>query len=403
MAGSDPTVVGPYQIVRPLGRGRHGDLYLAKDQILGRTFAIQFLPQLSAEVRARLDDDARRRARLQHPAIAPIFMVGEHEGRLHVGRFFVPGQTLEEIIAARTEVSVVRRVRWMTEVCAAMAYALRVERMRLSLEPSAIVISNAGTPILLDLGLAQIIDDALSHRAPSYLSPEQLRGWDSDYGSDIFVAGALLYELVTYERPFGAGTDAEIRARIADGQQTIRTDAMPPALGEIVTRALQTDPAARHQTFQELAMALDRTLRSLDDAESPDSLAPKAPGAPSSSRAHVGSARLARRRAELIQQHVTKSREALQRHDYDAAMEHAEQAVLFDPAGVTIDGRSFALQLRGKRGSRASGFTVTTIRAGPISRSPATRKTSNSNSTTTACSSIIAAMRWNNTRCPSRG
>src|SRR5688572_7072024 len=106
MSGSDPTVIGPYQIVRPLARGRLGDLYLAKDQILGRTLAIQLLPELSAAGRARFADDARRRAALQHPAIAPVLMVGDHEGRLYVGRFFVPGQTLEEIIATRSEVSV---------------------------------------------------------------------------------------------------------------------------------------------------------------------------------------------------------------------------------------------------------------------------------------------------------
>ena len=192
MAGAHPTVVGPYVIVRLLGHGRLGDLYLAVDAMLDRQVAVRIRPVLSAENGGRFARDVRRRATLQHAAIAPIYMVGEHEGRLYFARSFVAGWTFEEIVSAKNPISVVRRLDFMATVCEALAYAYGVGYASLPLRSAEVVVSAQGAPTLLDIGLPTTIEGTTSRpRAQCYRSPEELRGADPDQRSDIFVAGAV--------------------------------------------------------------------------------------------------------------------------------------------------------------------------------------------------------------------
>jgi tetratricopeptide (TPR) repeat protein len=330
MVASLPTVVGPYVIVRLLGHGRLGDLYLAADAMLDRQVALRMLPELSAESLGEFARQARRRASLQHPAIAPIYMVGEHEGRLYFARPFVAGRTFAEIVSAKAEIPVVRRVEWMATLCDALASAYALGYDRLALRSTEIVVGEDGTPTLLDIGLPWILEGTMAGPLPQpYYSPEELRGSVGDQRSDIFVAGAVLYELITYEKPFGDGSEREILARIAAGEYSRRPDAMAPALDSILAKVLQPDPAARHQTFQQLTADLRRALRLLDGGERPGSLTSVL--MPASPRPQIDAARLAQRRAELIEQHLAGSREALQRDAYDEAAALGEQAALLDP------------------------------------------------------------------------
>ena len=263
-----PTVVGRYQIVQPLGRGRLGDLFLATDPVMERDVALRLVPDLADGIRAAFTREARGRAAVQHQTIAPIYDFGEHEGHLYFTRPFIPGQTLEEIIAAKAPVPVARRVEWMAVLCSALAYAHRAGCSRLALEHADVVIRNDGTPTIVEFGLLQVIEYAMASRSPAYLSPEELSGLPGDHRSDIFVAGAVCYELITYEKAFAYGSAEEIRQRVAMGAGAIRADALEPILASIVTRALQVDPADRYQDFEAFASDLARACKQLDRTES---------------------------------------------------------------------------------------------------------------------------------------
>ena len=97
-----PSIVGRYRIVRSLGHGRLGALYVAEDVRIGRKAALRLLPMVSGELRTRLELELKSLARVQHSGLATIFDIGEHDGCLFFTRAFIQGRTLREIIAAKT-------------------------------------------------------------------------------------------------------------------------------------------------------------------------------------------------------------------------------------------------------------------------------------------------------------
>ena len=206
-----PEQIGRYRIVRPLGRGRLGDLYLAADPVFEREVALRVVPPLSQEQPGVLRTHSDRWRGWGICLSRPSWISGEHEGRSFFTRQYIPGEPLTGIITAKTRIPLARRLEWMVSVCEAFAQSHRLGLVGLAVEPSDLIIDEEGEAHIVDLGLGPLGGSA--ERDPSYQAPETIAGRVPDSSSDIFAAGVLLYELITGQRPFGHGPAAEIRKR----------------------------------------------------------------------------------------------------------------------------------------------------------------------------------------------
>src|SRR5499433_1623867 len=206
-----------YEIIAPLGAGGMGEVYLAEDPRLGRQVAIKVLPvefAKDADRLRRFEQEARATSALNHPNILTVYDIGEHEGAPYIVAELLEGEELSELIkqgaiAARKAVDCARQI---AEGLAA-AHAKGV--VHRDLKPENLFVTNDGRVKILDFGLAKlhsqqfggidkdaptqkrITDPGVIMGTVGYMSPEQVRGQETDYRSDIFAFGVILYEMLT--------------------------------------------------------------------------------------------------------------------------------------------------------------------------------------------------------------
>ncbi|MCA1565920.1 MAG: protein kinase [Acidobacteria bacterium] len=204
-----------YEIVRLLGEGGMGEVYLARDVGLGREVAVKFVKRGlgTADVLRRFRHEEQILASLNHPHVARLFGGGRtKEGLPYFVMEYIEGQPLDKFCDAR-QLSTAARLQLFRKVCAAVSYAHQHLVVHRDIKPSNILVTAAGEPKLLDFGIAKLLDpegaQAVSHTitmlgvmTPEYASPEQVRGEPVTTASDIYSLGVLLYELLTGHRPY---------------------------------------------------------------------------------------------------------------------------------------------------------------------------------------------------------
>jgi eukaryotic-like serine/threonine-protein kinase len=251
-----------YTVVREVGRGGMGTVYLAFDAVLEREVALK-VPNAapSAALERRLQTEARVLARLEHPGIVPI----HDSGRLSDGRLFyvmklVKGRTLGEQIAGMPEVA--DRLTIFERLCDPVAFAHAQGVVHRDLKPDNIMLGAFGEVMVMDWGVAKALDTADGDAAASapasvatasglvlgtrgFMSPEQARGGGGaiDGRSDIYSLGAILFMLLTNEQPPEQDAAPAILCR----------QDVPRPLRAVCARALSADPAARYESVKALA------------------------------------------------------------------------------------------------------------------------------------------------------
>jgi len=272
------TKIGPYAIVRELGRGGMGRVYLARDERLGRTVALKALaPHLvrDANQRERLKREARAAALLTHPGICTVYALEEFDGDLFMASEFVDGRTLRAEIAAGRTPSIPTIVATVRELGEALASAHRRGITHRDLKPENVMRTADGRVKILDFGLARV--DAESAGAgstfaaatlpgvllgtPAYMAPEQLEGKPADARTDVFAYGVLIYEFICGVHPFEAGTALARAARVLDSEARPldeRRRDVPAAIAAVVDRCLRKQPADRYASAVEIVASLDR-------------------------------------------------------------------------------------------------------------------------------------------------
>ena len=281
-----PPQFGPYRILRKLGKGAMGAVYLALDPRLDRRVALKIPTDDRTVFLDRFTQEARAAARLHHRNLCHVYETGAIDGLPYLTLHFVEGRPLSDFVAdfAGQPRRVVALVEKLTR---AMAVAHAAGVLHRDLKPANILLDVEGEPVVVDFGLAARLDDAdrLTRfgdvmGTPAYMAPEQHAGRLDvrDPRLDVYALGVILYELLTGRRPFDCPLNELARRKDAEDYEppTRVCPGLDARLDLICGRALAADPARRYASMDEMARALAHIL---DDA--PDTVVlPAQPGSP---------------------------------------------------------------------------------------------------------------------------
>ncbi|RIK81229.1 MAG: serine/threonine protein kinase [Planctomycetota bacterium] len=265
---------GDFELVDELGRGGMGVVYRARQLSLGREVALKMILDgrlASAADRSRFQAEAEAAARLQHPAIVPIYEVGEHDGRPYFSMKLVEGQTLAQRLA-QGPMPQRDAARLVAEVAWAIHYAHSQGVLHRDLKPSNLVIDAEGRPHVTDFGLAKRMEgDASLTKSgailgtPAYMAPEQAAGSRGQVGpaADIYALGTILYQMLVGRPPFQSASPVDTLIAV------LEHDPVPPRMLDanvdadlemIALKCLQKPPELRYPTAAALANDLDAFL-----------------------------------------------------------------------------------------------------------------------------------------------
>jgi serine/threonine protein kinase/tetratricopeptide (TPR) repeat protein len=270
-------VFSHYRVLRLLGQGGMGEVYLAEDERLGRTVALKVLNSESAADATglrRFLREARTAASLSHPNIVSVYEIGEEEGVHFIAMEYVKGGTLREQIAAgpleiEVAVSIGRQIANALNAAHAAGVVHR------DVKPENILLAEDRHVKVLDFGIA-VQHSTDTHAADEltrtqltaqgnvvgtlkYISPEQLRGQPADVRSDVFALGVVLYEMLAGRRPFEGATGLDYMTRVmSDPPDALArfNYSVPPALERIVLKCLEKNPDWRYQSAREVGIDL---------------------------------------------------------------------------------------------------------------------------------------------------
>jgi len=259
--------IGHYQVVERVGGGGMGVIYKALDTRLGRTVALKFLkPRLDADTSAaeRFRQEARAAGALDHPNICTIYDIGEtDDGQLFLAMPLYDGETLEQRIK-RGPLATGDATDIAVQMLRGLAKAHARGIIHRDIKPANVFVTTDGVVKLLDFGIAKLADVSLTGPASrplgtvAYMSPEQAHGTPVDHRTDLWSAGAVLYEMLSGRRPYPRGVPgatAEASASVPASLVAQRPD-VAPALEQTVMRALARAPADRFSSADAFAQAL---------------------------------------------------------------------------------------------------------------------------------------------------
>ena len=263
-----------YAVVRELGRGGMGAVFLARDVRLDRHVAIKVLPPhlaADAELRDLFLREARTAARLSHPHIVAVFRADEIAGHPFFAMPFIEGENLAERVSARGPLPPSDAVRTLREVAWALAYAHAHGVVHRDVKPENIMIERgSGRSIVTDFGIARVefgpvfAQDALIMGTASYMSPEQIGGEPLDGRSDLYSLGVVGFHVLSGTLPFtGATVSALLDAHRRQSAPPLASMAptVPPPIAAVIDRCLAKERDARYPTGESLADALEKALR----------------------------------------------------------------------------------------------------------------------------------------------
>ncbi|MGO9269235.1 MAG: protein kinase domain-containing protein [Terriglobia bacterium] len=262
--------VGRYEILSELGRGSMGVVYRAHDPTIGRTVAIKMLltERMAAgdltEYLARFHREAQSAGALAHPNIVTIYDFGEDNGNYYLAMEFLEGKSLERLVQEQPLLPVETIMPIFDQVCSALDVAHAHGIVHRDVKPANIMILESGQVKVTDFGIAKVMAAEMTQAGqvlgtPNYMSPEQVLNRPLDGRSDLFSLGAILYELVTGEKPFIGQNITTVIYKIIHEMPIPPRELDPgihPGLSYVIGKALAKSPDERYQTCSELASDL---------------------------------------------------------------------------------------------------------------------------------------------------
>ncbi len=274
---NDDYYIGRFRVLRILGRGSEGVVYLANDPKLGREVAIKttslgqspdpFLAEL-------LVTTASTASKLNHPNIVPVFEAGMHEGTPYVVFEYVEGRTLAQILAADGPMPMARAVVMMSQILAGIAQIHARSLIHGDIKPANILVGENDRARVTDFGLLR--HEQATHVDHSsgtlrYMAPECFDGSTTDCRRDVYALGLLFYEMLTGQPVLARddSTDVQVRRIVNEipSPPSAKNPHIAPEIDIIVLKALRKDPARRFQNAGEMKRELDRIRVAADAGE----------------------------------------------------------------------------------------------------------------------------------------
>lgn len=266
------TRIGRYEILRELGRGAMGVVFLARDPRVDRLVAIKTLesaggtdPELARELKERFLNEARAAGRLNHPGVVAVLDADEDAvtGRAYLVMEYVEGTELRALLPSR--LASVRIADIIDDIAAALEHAHARGVIHRDVKPANVIVDGSGRCKLTDFGVARLGDSTMTKAgqllgSPAYMAPEQIRGKQVTPATDLFSLAVLAYEALTGLRPFRGddlvSTTHAILHEEPEPPSRVRS-ALAPAVDAVFRRALAKQPEERHPS----AGAFSRALR----------------------------------------------------------------------------------------------------------------------------------------------
>src|SRR5262245_29899150 len=281
--------LGRFEIIREIGKGAMGQVFLASDPKIQRNVAIKtiVLPPGTSEEEARETSqrflrEAQAAGKILHPNIVTIFDVGEDAGVSFIAMEYIEGDSLDKYTRPGSLLSPRRVLEVIEQAGAALDYAHQQNIIHRDIKPANLMMLKNGVLKVTDFGLAKSPSANLTQAGvllgtPSYMSPEQIQGQDLDGRSDLFSLGVVLYELLTGVRPFEGDSISTIIYRVLyedPRPPAAHNPALPPEINAILERALDKEPDRRYQLGSDLAADLGKAFAGLP----PETLSRPFPG-----------------------------------------------------------------------------------------------------------------------------
>ncbi|BDH59277.1 serine/threonine-protein kinase [Tsukamurella sp. PLM1] len=289
-AGSE---FGPYRLVRLLGRGGMGEVYLAHDTVKDRDVALKLLHASAAQdpgFRDRFTHESQTAARLADPHVIPIHDYGEIDGTLYLDMRLVDGSNLAEIVAGGA-LPAERAVDLVAQVASALDSAHLQGLVHRDVKPANVQVTPSGFAYLLDFGLVvgndgeRLTSAGLFVGSQAYAAPERFEGGGATAAGDVYSLACVLYELLTGRPPFAARTIAEMmRQHMLTPPPRASAAAphpVPAALDAVIAKGMAKRPDERYATCGSLARAATAALRSAPQSWGTTTTVPSAHRPPS--------------------------------------------------------------------------------------------------------------------------
>ncbi|MCU0573411.1 MAG: tetratricopeptide repeat protein [Syntrophobacteraceae bacterium] len=259
-----------------IAKGAMGMVFKAFDTVLMRTVALKLISKqmiedltdeeltMREEARKRLIQEAKTAGRLNHPNILTIYSYGETDDFEYICMEYLKGKTLNQLLSQRKVIEVDQAISILEQILLALDAANQEQIVHRDIKPSNIMMTDDGRLKVMDFGIAKLPSFSMTTTGtvlgtPYYMSPEQISGQKVDIRSDIFSVGAVLYQIVTGERPFEATNTATLAYKI------VQVDPIPPdllnvhvphPLGVILRKSLAKHPSERYQSPVEMMQDL---------------------------------------------------------------------------------------------------------------------------------------------------
>jgi serine/threonine-protein kinase len=273
-----PSTLGRYKVLKELGRGAMGVVYLGKDPTIQRFVAIKTMrlndfddTDTLQEIRTRFFREAESTGRLSHPNIVTIYDAGEEDDLGYIAMEMLQGTTMKAWTRPATLLPVETLLPILATVADALDYAHQQGVVHRDIKPANIMLTNNGVVKVMDFGIATLASSSRTKSemvmgTPTYMSPEQIAGKKVDGRSDIYSMGVVMFELLTGQPPFAADNVSALLYAVTHTPplrlSALRSD-LPPATQTIVDRALQKDPVHRYRRAGEFAQELRSCLEKL--------------------------------------------------------------------------------------------------------------------------------------------
>ena len=250
-------IIGKYKILSTIGSGGFGTVYLAEDTWIDKKVALK-VPHKQGVDFGELLREPRLLATLNHPNIVTILTAEKQENVFFIVMEFVPGETLESIIAKDGAIDLALALDYTCQICNAVDHAHRQGVLHRDLRPSNVIVSGSGMLKVADFGTSRFLEIAAHGTtvigSPPYMAPEQFHG-KAVFASDIYSLGVTMYQMLTgvlpYDTPTPSDLDRLMRGELLTAPR-LKNPKIPKALNDIVLKAMAPDILARYQRAGDL-------------------------------------------------------------------------------------------------------------------------------------------------------